>query len=94
MGWRIRSEAEDYDRRLMDRQFRGLTTLIISVVTVVAGAFVLSACGGSEESSEDIDRGTSDAQSSVGAEVADGDAPDVATEPEGPTADDEDEVGG
>ncbi len=78
----------------MDRQFRGLTTLIISVVTVVAGAFVLSACGGSEESSEDIDRGTSDAQSSVGAEVADGDAPDVATEPEGPTADDEDEVGG
>jgi len=76
----------------MDRQFRGLRTFIVYGTIVLAGPFVLSACGGSEESTDQADQGTRSASEDT--EADDSEAPDVTTDPEGSTADEEDEPDG
>lgn len=76
----------------MDRQFRGLRTFIMYAAIGLAGAFVLSACGGSEESTDQATQNPSPA--SEDADADDSEASDVTTEPDGPTAGEEDEPDG
>lgn len=90
-GWRSRVEAEDYDRRSMDRQFGGLWAVIIYLAVVLTGALVLSACGGSEESTDEADQDASVAQPAEGTEAGDGEASEGTEESEGPTADAQDD---
>ena len=80
-------DAEHYDRRTMDRQSGGLRASTIFVASAVA--FILGACGGSEESTAGADQVASTEQSAEGAEAGDGEASDEAVAPDGPTADDE-----
>lgn len=69
-----------------------MRTFLSSAAIFVAVALVLSACGGSEESTDQVDQGAS--STSEGTEAGQTEASDATAEPEGPSADEEDEPDG